>query len=174
MEGTEVRSAWKNTFELERVASCRSRDQRWRTKLDFRSGESFDDHHRPTTLGTRPKIARTSGGARLLGLRCPAEQLEGKWQGGGTFAVGQETEIADAHETFREQMQKEAAQELIDRKRQQLLFVVVGGIAPTKRDLAISKRDQSMVGDGHAMGVTAQITEHMLWAPEWTFRVDHP
>jgi len=58
-EGTEVRSAWKNTFELERVASCGSRDQRWRTKLDFRSGESFDDHHRPTTLGTRPKIART-------------------------------------------------------------------------------------------------------------------
>jgi len=31
-----------------------------------------------------------------------------------------------------------------------------------------------MVGDGHAMGVTAQITEHMLWAPEWTFRIDHP
>src|SRR5712664_2344386 len=31
-----------------------------------------------------------------------------------------------------------------------------------------------MVGDGHAMGVTAQITEHMLWASEWTFRVDHP
>ena len=24
------------------------------------------------------------------------------------------------------------------------------------------------------MGVAAQITEHMLWASEWTFRVDHP
>ena len=31
-----------------------------------------------------------------------------------------------------------------------------------------------MVGDGHAMGVAAQITEHMLWASEGTFRVDHP
>src|SRR5260370_10779880 len=31
-----------------------------------------------------------------------------------------------------------------------------------------------MVGDGHAMGVPAQITEHMLWASERTFRVDHP
>jgi hypothetical protein len=37
-----------------------------------------------------------------------------------------------------------------------------GGIAPTKRDLPISKRDQSMVGDGYAMSVTAQITEYML------------
>jgi hypothetical protein len=31
-----------------------------------------------------------------------------------------------------------------------------------------------VVGDGHAMSVTAQITEHMLWASEGTFRVDHP
>src|SRR6267143_313855 len=59
--GTE-RVETREGFELERVASCRSRDQRWRTKLDFSSGESFDDHHRPTTLGARPKIARTGGG----------------------------------------------------------------------------------------------------------------
>jgi len=30
-----------------------------------------------------------------------------------------------------------------------------------------------VIGDGHAMGVTAQITEHMLWASEGTFGVDH-
>src|ERR1700731_2444331 len=114
-EGTEIRSAWKNTFELERVASCRSRDQRWRTKLDFSSGESFDDHHPPATLGARPEIAGTSGGDLWLGLRRRAEQLETKWQGGGTSAIGQEAEVPDAHETFREQMQQEAAQELIER-----------------------------------------------------------
>ena len=88
----------KTTSIGESRFSCRSRDQRWRTKLDFTSGESFDDHHRPTTLGTRPKIARTGGGGLLLGLRCPVEQLEGKWQGGGPFAVRQEAEVADAHE----------------------------------------------------------------------------
>src|SRR6266704_5502437 len=31
-----------------------------------------------------------------------------------------------------------------------------------------------MIGDSHAMGVAAQITEHMLWASERAFRVDHP
>ena len=31
-----------------------------------------------------------------------------------------------------------------------------------------------MVGDRYAMGVTAQIVEHMLWSSERTFRVDHP
>ena len=31
-----------------------------------------------------------------------------------------------------------------------------------------------MVGDGHAMGVAAQILEYMLWTTEGAFRVDHP
>jgi len=112
--GTERVEA-REGFELERVASCRSHDHRRRTKLDFSSGKSFDNHHRPTTLGARPKIARTGGGDLLLGLRCRVEQLEAKCQGGGAFAVGQEAEVADAHETFGEQVQQEAAQELIER-----------------------------------------------------------
>ena len=104
MERVETREG----FELERAASCRSREHRWRTQLDFSSGESFDDPHRPTTLGARPKIARTGGGDLLLGWRCRAEQLEAKWQGGGTFAIGQEAEVADAHEAVRKQVQQEA------------------------------------------------------------------
>jgi hypothetical protein len=35
--------------------------------------------------------------------------MKAKWQGGGTLAVGQEAEVSDAHETFREQVQQEAA-----------------------------------------------------------------
>src|SRR5436309_419159 len=31
-----------------------------------------------------------------------------------------------------------------------------------------------MVGDGYAMGVPAQILEHILWAPEGSFGIDHP
>src|SRR5260370_28867593 len=95
-EGTEVRSAWENTFELERVASCRSRDQRWRTKLDFSSGESFDDQHRPTTLGARPKIARTGGGGAFRRLWCRVEALEGKSGRGGTTSVRQRAPVGAA------------------------------------------------------------------------------
>src|SRR5215469_6777684 len=56
----------------------------------------------------------------------------------------------------------------------QLLFVAVGRVAPAKSDLVICKRDQPMVGDGHAMGVAAQIFEYMLWTTERRFRVDDP
>jgi hypothetical protein len=40
--------------------------------------------------------------------------------------------------------------------------------------LAIGKGNQAMVGDGYAMGVAAQILEHILWAPEGSFGIDHP
>src|SRR5947209_1896297 len=51
---------------------------------------------------------------------------------------------------------------------------MVGGIAPTKGNRSISKGNQAVVGNGHAMSVTAEITEYMLWASERRFRVDHP
>jgi hypothetical protein len=82
--------------------------------------------------------------------------------------------VTDAHETFGEHVQQEAAQELIERNRQQLLFVVVSGIAPTKGDLPVGEGDQAMVGNGHAMGVTAQILEYKLWATEGWFQIDDP
>ena len=48
-------------FEFEQVVSCGSGDRRWRTKLDFGSRESFDDHHRSTAFGTAPETARSMG-----------------------------------------------------------------------------------------------------------------
>jgi hypothetical protein len=40
--------------------------------------------------------------------------------------------------------------------------------------LTIDKRDQAMVGDGHAMSVTPQILEHMVGATEACFGIDDP
>ena len=65
-----------------------------------------------------------------------AEQLKAKRQCCGTPPVGEEAEMVDAHETLREDVQEEAAQELVDGQGHEFLFVAVGGIAPTKSDLA--------------------------------------
>jgi hypothetical protein len=50
----------------------------------------------------------------------------------------------------------------------------MGRVAPAKGDFLVGERDESVVGDGYAMGVTAQIAEHILGASEGSFRVDHP
>ena len=51
---------------------------------------------------------------------------------------------------------------------------MVSRIAPAESDLAVAERDQAVVGDGHAMGVAAQIVHHVCGAPEGTFQVHHP
>src|ERR1700747_3004829 len=89
--------------------------ERRRTELALRSCKPFDDQHRPPTLWAKPSIARTGSGYLWLGLWCRAEQLKANRQGSGTSAIGQEAEVTDAHETLGEQMQQEAAQELVER-----------------------------------------------------------
>ena len=98
----------RRVFELERVVSCRSADLRWRTKLDFGSGEPFDDLHRSTAFRAAPKNGTILGGRGVLfGLRllCRAQQLKAERQERGAFAVGQEAEVTDAHEAFRKDVQ---------------------------------------------------------------------
>ncbi len=41
--------------------------------------------------------------------------MEAKWQERGASPVGEESEVPNAHETFRKHVQQEAAQELIQR-----------------------------------------------------------
>ena len=50
----------------------------------------------------------------------------------------------------------------------------MGGVAPAKGDLVIDQGNESMVGDGDAMGIAAQILEHILGATEGWFGVDVP
>jgi len=50
----------------------------------------------------------------------------------------------------------------------------MSGVPPAEGDLPLRKGDQTMAGDGHAMGVAAQILEHIFGATEGTFCVDHP
>src|SRR5271163_4018784 len=91
---------------MEIVMSCGNGIRsRGRTELDLSCRKLFDDHHRTSAFGASPKIARTGGGDLLLGIWCGTEQLKTKWQSGGTFAVGEEAEVSNAHETFGEQMQ---------------------------------------------------------------------
>jgi hypothetical protein len=84
--------------------------------LDFRSRKPFDDHHRSTTLGTTPETVRASGILIRLRLLCRAKQVKAERQESGTSPIGQETKIANAYETFGEQVQEEATQEFIKRK----------------------------------------------------------
>ena len=65
--------------------------------------------------------------------------------------------MPDADEAAWEQMEQEAAQELIDRKGHPPLLVAVRGISPAKGDVLVGKSNEPVVGDGDAVGVVAEI-----------------
>jgi len=71
-------------------------------------------------------------------------------------------------------VQEEAAQELIDGQSHQPLLVAVGGVSPPERNIASGKSDESVVGDGDAVGVSAEIAYGMLGTTEGRFAIDHP
>ena len=92
----------------------------------------------------------------------------------GSFPIGKEAEVADAHEAAWQHMEQEAAKELIDRQSHDPLSVAVCGIAPSERDFAISKSKQPVVGDGNAVGVVAEIAQHVFRPTEGRLGIDHP
>ena len=71
-------------------------------------------------------------------------------------------------------MEQEAAQELIDSQSHEPLLVAVCGVSPAKCDVAFGECDQPGVGDGNAMGVGAEIAQHMFRTAERRLGVDDP
>jgi hypothetical protein len=88
--------------------------------------------------------------------------------------VGQKAKVADAHEARGKHVKEEAAQELLDGKSHQTLLVAVRGVSPAEGDLVPRAGDQAVIGDRHAVGITAEVTENMFGTPEGRFAVDHP
>jgi len=89
-------------------------------------------------------------------------------------AVGQETEVADAHEAWGEHVEEKAPQKLLHRQGHQALLIGVGGVSPAKGNLVAMQRDEAMVGDGDAMGVGTQVVEDILGAAKGRLAVDPP
>lgn len=107
-------------------------------------------------------------------IGCRFEALKTTWQKGASVPIGEKSEVADAHETFRKHVKQKAAQELLCGQCHIALDVSMGTISPSEGNLSIVKGDQSMIGNGHSMGVTAEIFENMFRAAERALAVDDP
>ena len=97
-------------------------------------------------------------------------------QGQALFAeaVGEQAVVSDAHEAFWQDVEEEAAQELGCLELHDALLTAVGVILPAEADVFSVEADQAVVGDGDAMGVAAEITQHMFRTAEGRSYVDDP
>jgi len=110
------------------------------------------------------------GGRSGHGLR--GEQLPAKFESLGTEAIGQKAAVTDAHETFGQDVEEEAAQELRCGEGHLALLVARSVVLPAEGDPLAVKADPSMVGDGDAMGIAAQVAENLLGASESRLGID--
>ena len=97
-------------------------------------------------------------------------------QGQALFAeaVGQQAVVADAHEAFWQHVEEEAAQKLGCLELHDASPAAVGVILPAESDVLSVEADKAVVGDGDAMGVAAEITQHMFRTAEGWSYVDDP
>lgn len=90
------------------------------------------------------------------------------------IAVGEETVVADAHESFGKHVQEEATNELLGLQSHGSLALLVSVVFPAEDDLFWMDGEEAMVGDGHPVGIAGQVFKNLLGTPERRFAIDHP
>jgi hypothetical protein len=88
--------------------------------------------------------------------------------------VRKNAEVPDPHEARRQDVQQESPQEFLDGQTHLALFVFVRGVSPEKSHTPFGQRHEPVIGDGHAVGVAAEITQRMLGAAEGRLGIDDP
>jgi hypothetical protein len=132
-------------------------DQRRRAKCDLSGRESLDQNHGATANRADPQGYGfwRSGDPSRSGNRCSSQQLLGQRDQFAAAAAGKVTVMANTHETAGQDVKQETAEKLVRRKGQEALLVVVSRVSEAERDLVIVEKDQAVVRDGDAIGVSA-------------------
>ena len=102
------------------------------------------------------------------------EQGAGQRQQLFAEAVGEQAVVTDAHEASGQNMEEEAAQELLGIEGHDALLVAVGMIPPKETDALTVEGGEAVVGDGHAMGIAAEMTQDMSRATEGRAGINVP
>src|SRR5215470_11858409 len=128
----------------------------------------------------RGQLALIIGACFFLGLFDDdwwnAQELAKASDVGGAVAVGKQPIVTDAVETLGEDVQKEAANELMGVECHCLpaIGAIEAIVLPTEGDTTVVGREQPPVGDGDAMRVSGQVAEHGFRPSEWLLGVDDP
>src|SRR5216683_1200238 len=71
-------------------------------------------------------------------------------------------------------MEQKSPDELVRCEGHGFLLIVVAVVSPVEFHLPIFDVDDSMIGNGHPVGVAADIVHHLLWPSERWLGVDDP
>ena len=110
-------------------------------------------------------------GRRRQGL---AEEVPAARQLGLPGAVGEDAEVPNADKVLGDDVEQEAADELLGRQRHDVHAVTVAVVFPAKAHDTGLEIGEAVVGEGDAVGVAPEVLEHLLGTGEGGLGVDHP
>jgi hypothetical protein len=102
------------------------------------------------------------------------EELTALGELGLPVAIGEQSEVADAHEAVGDDKEQEAADELRGLKGHDLEAVPVGVVLPAKVDDAVGEANKAVIGEGDAVGIATEVVEDLGGAGERRLGADHP
>ena len=82
--------------------------------------------------------------------------------------------MSDANKTLREYVQQKPAYEFFGGDGHRALHVSMSVIFPAKRNVVAVEGEESVIGDGDSMCVTAEITEYLFGTAKGRFGIDDP
>ena len=140
------------------------------------ASEALDHEHTTAATGARRAPIRGRGG--LLGHdgRGNAEQLPSAGDIGLAIARGEQAVVTDAVEALGQNVHEEASDELVDGQRHGAVagVAVAAVILVSEGDVGLVERDQAPVGDGDAVRVAGQVSQHGFGATEGRLGIHDP
>lgn len=88
--------------------------------------------------------------------------------------VGEQSVVSDAHQSGRQDVEQEASEKLLDVEGHEPFRDVSCAVVPAKGHPIVVEGDESVVGDGHAVGVAAEVAQHLPGSGEGRLAVDDP
>jgi hypothetical protein len=82
--------------------------------------------------------------------------------------------VAHPHEAFGDDVEQEAANELLGIERHQFTPILVFSITISEGDFTVVDRADAIIGERHAVSVATEIIEDMGGRAKGFFGIDHP
>jgi len=111
---------------------------------------------------------------RLGNRRQHAEKLAATRELLRATAIAEEPIIADAMKAFGQDVQQEAADELVGGDGHDLPSIVVAIVLPREADLAVLDVAQAVVGNGDAVRIASDVVEDLLGPGKGRLGIDDP
>ena len=82
--------------------------------------------------------------------------------------------MTHAHETFGDHVEQEAPDEFVSIEGHGLFSVLIFSVPVTEGDLCVVGRENSIIGERHAVSVAAEVVEDMVGRSERFLGIDDP